>query len=463
MPAAPAGASRPSHLLPLFALAIGFVMAMLDVTVINVALTSISDQFDTPLSGLVWIVDGYTLTFASLMLAAGALSDQYGAKAVYLAGLAVFTVASLLCGAAPDTGWLIAARLLQGTGAALFVPSSLSLLMHAYQDAGVRGRMLAAWSAIITISATAGPLAGGVLISQFGWRGIFLINLPLGLLGFWLARAKVASPAPQPRPLNPTSHVLGIAALGGASYALIQGNVYGWGAPRILAAGVSALLCALLLVARERRHAHPIVPHALATAPGYAAANVFGFLVNFAVYGLIFLLSLYLQQALGADAMQAGVQLLPVIAVFSIGNLAAGRLAARFGAPATMLGGAAVAALASLGAALAYTPGMPYALLAAFLALGNLATGAAIPAMTALAMQIGGHAHANSGAATLNANRQAGALVGVAAMGTVLHLLPDWHASLPVAMGLIAAAHAANTVIAGRYLMRRFGPAGAAP
>ncbi|MBO1112441.1 MFS transporter [Bordetella petrii] len=437
---------------PLLALAIGCVMAMLDVTVVNVALPSIGAQLSTPLSGLVWIVDGYTLAFAALLLAAGALSDRYGAKPVYLAGLALFTLASLLCGAAPDSGLLVAARLLQGLGAALFMPSSLSLLMHAYQAPEVRGRMLAAWSAIITVAATAGPLAGGMLINEFGWRSIFLINLPLGLAGLWLAHAHLASPAARPRPLNLASHVLGIGMLGLASYALIQGNVHGWTAPRIVAAGLCAVACGAALLARERRHAHPIVPRALSRTPGYLATNTYGFLISFSVYGLIFLLSLYVQQALGADALQAGLQLLPVFGVFSIGNLAAGRLAARWGARATMLAGAAVGALAGIATAMLYTPDSPYLLLVVLLAIGNLATGAAIPAMTALALQIGGAAHANSAAAALNANRQAGALVGVAAIGSVLHALPDWHASLPVAMALIAAAYAANVVIAARYL-----------
>src|SRR5690606_30147000 len=189
----------------------------------------------------------------------------------------------------------------------------------------------------------------------------------------------------------------------------------------------------------------------------YLATNTYGFLVSFSVYGLIFLLSLYVQQALGADALQAGLKLLPVFGVFSIGNLAAGRLAARWGARATMLAGAAIGALAAIATAMLCAPDSPYLLLVILLAVGNLATGAAIPAMTALALQIGGATHANSAAAALNANRQAGALVGVAAIGGVLHALPDWHASLPTAMFLIAAASAGNVVIAARCPPRSAG------
>lgn len=459
-PPAPAAATG---LPPLFALAIGFIMAMLDVTIVNVALPSIAAQFGTPLSGLVWIVDGYTLTFAAFLLAAGALSDRYGAKAVYLAGLAVFTVASLLCGAAPDTAMLVAARLLQGLGAALFMPSSLSLLAHAYQDEHERGRMLAAWATIITTAASAGPLVGGLLISLLGWRSIFLLNLPLGLLGLWLAQKRLASPAPRPRPVDPMSHLLGIATLGSACFTLVQGNVYGWVSARILAAAALAVLLGTALVVRERRHPHPIVPRALLATPGYLPANAYGFLASFTAYGLIFLLSLYMQQALGATPLQAGLRLLPMLAAFTLGNLASGRLVARWGAPAVMMAGAALGAMSSIALCLAYTPESPYLLLLALVGLGNLAAGAAIPAMTGLAMRLGGHAGANSASALLNTNRQAGTLVGVAIVGTTLHALPDWHASLPVALGMMGFAYVANMAIVLRYLLPRAGQAAATP
>ena len=239
---------------PLVTLAIGFVMAMLDVTVVNVAIPSIALQFAVPLTDLVWIVDGYTLTFAALLLVAGALADRYGAKTLYLAGLGVFTAASLLCGLAPNADTLIAARMLQGVGAALFMPSSLSLLTHAYDDESVRNRMLAAWSAIVAVAGASGPLLGGALIHQFGWRGIFLINIPLGLAGLWLARRRIASAPRRARALNPMSHVLGVVALSSLCFVLIQGNAYGWTSPAIaatmllgLAANVTGLwqlLCA---------------------------------------------------------------------------------------------------------------------------------------------------------------------------------------------------------------------------
>ncbi|MDR6601182.1 DHA2 family methylenomycin A resistance protein-like MFS transporter [Achromobacter deleyi] len=438
--------------LPLVTLAIGFVMAMLDVTVVNVALPSIALQFTVPLTDLVWIVDGYTLTFAALLLVAGALADRYGAKTIYLCGLAVFTLASLLCGLAPDGNSLIAARMLQGVGAALFMPSSLSLLTHAYEDEHVRNRMLAAWSAIVAVAGASGPLLGGVLIHQFGWRSIFLINLPLGVAGLWLARRRIQAAPRRPRALNPLSHLLGVIALSSLCFVLIQGNAYGWTSSRI--AGVAALcaIAVVLLVRRERRHAEPILPRALFKTTQFAASNGVGFLINLASYGQLFLLSLFLQHARGTDALQTGIQLVPMLAVFSIGNMISGRVSARWNVSASLLGGVSLAALMSAAGIYAFSPDMAYWPFAAMVALGNLGVGIAVPAMTSVVMQVSGKQHANSAAAALNANRQSGALVGVALMGTILHLLPDWRASLPAAYVVIAASYTAAVVLVWRHL-----------
>ncbi len=440
--------------LPLVTLAIGFVMAMLDVTVVNVAIPSIALQFAVPLTDLVWIVDGYTLTFAALLLVAGALADRFGAKTLYLAGLGVFTAASLLCGLAPDANTLIAARMLQGVGAALFMPSSLSLLTHAYVDENVRNRMLAAWSAIVAVAGASGPLLGGALIHQFGWRGIFLINIPLGLAGLWLARRRIAAAPRRARALNPLSHVLGVMALSSLCFVLIQGNAYGWTSPAIAATMLLGLAAAALLVRRERQHAEPILPRTLFATPQFSAANAVGFLINLASYGQLFLLSLFLQHARGADALQTGIELVPMLAVFSIGNLISGRVSARWNVSASLLGGVSLAAAMSAIGIAAFTPGVAYWPFAIVVALANLGVGIAVPAMTSIVMQVSGRQHANSAAAALNANRQSGALVGVAVMGTLLHLLPDWHATLPAAYGVITASYGITVVLAWRYLRR---------
>ena len=342
--------------------------------------------------------------------------------------------------------------MLQGVGAALFMPSSLSLLTHAYTDENVRNRMLAVWSAIVAVAGASGPLLGGVLIHQFGWRGIFLINIPLGLAGLWLARRRIAAAPRRPRALNPWSHLLGIVALSSLCFVLIQGNAYGWSSPPIAATALLSLLATALLVQRERRHAEPIIPRALFATGQFAAANGVGFLINLASYGQLFLLSLFLQHARGADALQTGIELVPMLAVFSIGNLISGRVSARWNVSTSLLGGVSLAAVMSAIGIATFTPEVAYWPFAVVVAMANLGVGIAVPAMTSIVMQVSGSQHANSAAAALNANRQSGALVGVAVMGTILHLLPDWHASLRAAYIVITVSYVITVVLAARYL-----------
>ena len=356
--ATPAAIAGRTGLLPLIALAVGFVMAMLDVTVVNVGLSSIEQSLSTPLTMLVWIVDGYTLTFAAMLLVGGALADRYGAKNIYLLGLLLFVAASLLCGAAPTGAMLVAARLLQGLGAALFMPSSLSLLTHIYEDDRVRAHMLGIWSATVGCAAALGPLVGGVLIHAFGWRSVFLINVPVGLFGLFMAHKMIPAVQKHARELTILSHVLGVLMLAALSFVLIQGPAYGWTSGPIVAAAAVVVLAAFLLVRRERRGTVSLLPRELFATPQFAAANGIGFLINFGVYGQIFFVSLFLQQARGADALQTGVQLLPMMVVIFAGNLLSGRITAHRGPRFPMLLGLSTGALFA-GLLMALTPHTP--------------------------------------------------------------------------------------------------------
>jgi DHA2 family methylenomycin A resistance protein-like MFS transporter len=427
-------------------LAIGFVMAMIDVTAVNLALPAIALDLHVPLSGLVWVVDGYTLMFAALLLAGGSLADRYGARNAYVGGLAVFLLGSLLCGLAPTNGALIGARLLQGVGAALFMPSSLSLLTSSFTSEHTRIKMLALWSAIVGGSSALGPLAGGILVHSFGWRSVFLINLPIGLLGVLLAHARIAPTPGHQRPLSLGSHALCVVTLAALSFFLIEGPALGWTSAPALGSGIVAVLAAMLLVRAERRGAHPLLPRALFSTSGFAASNVTGFLINYAAFGQIFLISLFLQQARDAAPLEAGVQLLPMMSGFVIGNVLSSRISAHLGTRASMLIGLSVAALASL-ALTAFRQHTPYPLLAAGVLTMNIFVGIAIPAMTTTVMQLAGRTNANSAAAALNANRQIGALVGVALTGTILHFSSDWNERLPLALAANGVAYLAGAVL----------------
>lgn len=444
------GATRLS-ILPLITLAIGFVMAMLDVTVVNVGLSSITQSLGTPLSTLVWVVDGYTLTFAAMLLVGGALADRFGARNIYLLGLLLFVIASLLCGAAANGSMLVAARLLQGIGAAFFMPSSLSLLTHVYEDARVRARMLGIWSAIVGGAAAVGPLVGGVLIHAFGWRSVFLINVPLGLLGLVMALRLLPAVERHARDLRISSHLLGVLMLASLSFVLIEGPVFGWLSWPILGALGTTLVTLVWLVQRERHGKTPLLPRALFATPQFAAANGIGFMINFGVYGQLFFLSLFLQQARGSDALQTGLQLVPMMVVIFGGNLLSGRMTAHWGPRLPLRLGLTVGTV-FCALLMALTPQTPYWMLAVGAAIANLGLSIAIPAMTTAVMQVAGKAHANSAAAALNANRQIGALVGVAVVGAVMHTFSGWTARVALSYGFIATAYLVGLLLVLRYI-----------
>ncbi|WUR11544.1 MFS transporter [[Empedobacter] haloabium] len=447
----------------LLTLALGFVMAWIDVTAVNTALSDIATDLHVPLAGLVWVVDGYTLTFAALLLAGGALADRVGPRRAYQAGLLVFVAGSVLCALAPSGTLLVAARLLQGAGAALFMPSSLSLLAQSTADEGARARMFGIWSALVSAAATVGPLAGGLLVHAFGWRSIFWLNVPLGLAGLALTFAVVPPGAAHPdRPLALSSHAIAAVALAALAYVLIEGPAQGWTAPAVLAAGMALLVLGGWAVRRERVGTTSMLPRALYGNAGFGAAVAMGFLVNFGFFAQLFVISLFLQQGHGIGALETGVRLLPMMAVTGVTNLLAGRVIARRGVRWPLLlglGGAAGAALLLTGVAGAATPN----LVVAGGTLVTLSLGLAIPAMTATVMQAGGRAYANSAAAALNANRQVGALVGVAVAGTVLHLADAWPARLALVFGITAAGFALAWLLVFLHVQRAAARAPAAP
>ncbi len=443
----------PSDVLVLLTLATGFVMAMIDTTAVNVALPDISASLSVPLNGLVWVVDGYTLTFAAFLIAGGALADRWGPKSVYQGGLALFLFASLLCGIAPGGKSLVAARLLQGVGASLFMPSSLSLLAHTYTDDRKRAAMLGLWSAMVGFAAATGPLIGGALIHVLGWRSVFWINVPLGLLGIALAYLLIPAAPKQSHPISWVSHAIGALVLATLSVFLIEGPSLGWHSPIVLAAAVVALIATTVLVDHERTSSATLLPRALRRMPGFAAVNLTGFLTNLGAFGQLFLLSLYLQGLGSRDPLETGLQLVPTMATVTVGNFLSSRVSVRFGTRRTMCVGYSIAAALGI-AILIAGRGTPLRLLVGVSAM-NFFVGMAIPAMTTTAMQIAGRTYANGAAAALNANRQIGALVGVALMGAIIHSASSWDARLMIGFATIVSSYAAAALFVYRFIGRR--------
>jgi DHA2 family methylenomycin A resistance protein-like MFS transporter len=422
----------------ILAVSLGFVMAMLDVTVVNVALGDIQAELHTSLSTLVWTIDAYTLTFAALLLFGGALADRIGAKRAYMFGLMWFVVASALCGAAQSGPALIAARLVQGAGAAFFMPSSLSLLTQSFPDRKVRTRLLGMWGAIVATAAGSGPLIGGVLVSEFGWRSIFYLNLPIGILGIALTSLVLKPSARRHHPFDVLTHALIMTALAGLSYALIEGPALGWLSIPIITAALIAVLACAAVFARERVAGHPVIPHTLAYNTRFWILNSMGFAINFVMFGEIFAVSMFLQRARGASALMTGLEMLPMMCMLSVMNLGSGYLCVRWGIRKVIVIGMLATACGCLLTAVFGNDSSIW-MLTLSVALCNAGLGFAIPAMINGVMHEASGRDANVGAATLNANRQIGALAGVAAVGIVLHLSTNWSVTLGVVFGGFAA------------------------
>jgi DHA2 family methylenomycin A resistance protein-like MFS transporter len=247
--------TRLAKLFTLAAMSLGYGVVQLDVTIVNTALNSIGTSLGGGVSELQWVVSTYTIAFAALILTAGTLGDRFGAKNIFMGGFAIFTAASLGCAVAPTSSILIAARALQGVGAAILVPNSLALLTHAYGNETERGRAVGVWAAGASLALTAGPLIGGGLIEIAGWRSIFLVNLPIGLGALWLTWRYATDTTRTQHPLDLPGQAAAIGMLGVLAGAIIEGGRLGWTNAWVVAGfGAFVMLAALFPCKSGARH-----------------------------------------------------------------------------------------------------------------------------------------------------------------------------------------------------------------
>jgi DHA2 family methylenomycin A resistance protein-like MFS transporter len=437
-----ASSARPAGLpLILLAASFGFTIVQLDVTIVNVALDAIGREFGAPTASLQWVVDAYTLLLAALLLSAGALGDRFGPRRAFLAGLVLFAVSSAACGLAQSSLQLILSRAIQGAAAALLVPPSLALITHAAAgDDRARAWAVGWWTAAGGVSIAAGPVIGGLLIGAFGWRWVFLVNLPLCLLGVALTLAFVPEVPPrEKRPLDLPGQALGFVALACLVGAVIEGGHRGWSDPLVLGALIGGLAAVAAFLAVETRSPHPAVPLAVFKGRMVWSAVVIGTAVNFTYYGVIFVLGLFLQRSAGYGVVQAGLAFLPLTATFIVSNLLSGRIAHCFGPARTMAGGVLVAAI---GYALTsrLTPTTPFWLMIPGFLLIPGGMGTAVPAMTSALLASVDRHFSGTASGVFNACRQASGAAGVAVMGALAAGGPERIATGLRASGLIAAA-----------------------
>jgi EmrB/QacA subfamily drug resistance transporter len=330
MPEALVARGTPQGRWVLTAAVLGSGMAMLDGTVVNIALRSIGDDLDASIAQLQWVTNAYLLSLASLILVGGSLGDHLGRKRVFLAGVTWFAIASALCGMAQSPGQLIAARLLQGVGAALLTPGSLAMIQGSFRKAD-RGRVIGQWAGLGGIAAAIGPLLGGWIIDNASWRWIFGINVPLAVVVVLVAARHVPeSRDPEAaRSFDVLGAALGVVGLGGATYALIENG----SAPtsRVLTAAVVGVVALVLFVYFERRHPDALVPMHLFASRTFSVANGLTLLVYGALGALLFFLVLQLQVVTGWSPLAAGLSTVPLTLVMLVFSSRAGALAARIG------------------------------------------------------------------------------------------------------------------------------------
>ena len=430
--------------LTLAAMSLGYGVVQLDVTIVNTALHSISGTLVGGVSELQWVVSAYTIAFAAFILTAGALGDRIGAKRIFMAGFVIFTAASAACAWAPSAAILIAARCVQGLAAAILVPNSLALLSHTYADEKARGRAVAVWAAGASLALTAGPFVGGALITLVGWRSIFLVNLPIGLAGLWLTWCFAGETSRSPeREIDLPGQIAAIAALGSLAGAIIEGGSLGWENPFVLAGFAIFALFGLLFVWRELRAAQPMLPLSLFKHRMFALTSLIGLLVNVALYGLIFVLSLYFQQVNGLSAFQTGLAFVPMMGVVLPVNLIAPVITERFGAPATIAAGAMLSAAGCL-AALGIQADTSYWAICAQLIAMSSGLGLLVPPLTSTLLGSVEKSRSGIAAGVLNATRQTGSVLGVALFGSLVGqsgtFMAGLHASLTIAAGVLIAA-----------------------
>lgn len=403
---------------------LGLFMTYVDSTILTVALPAVAHEFHAQVTGLQWVLDGYQLVLASLLVLAGSTADRLGRRRVLRLGLVVFSVGSLLCGLAPNIAALVVCRIVQAVGGCMLAPVSLSIVRQVFTDPAERAKALGWWSAIFGLGVAAGPLVGGVLVSGVGWRAVFWVNVPVGVVAWVLAgRVVPESRAPQPRRTDLAAQLLVMVALAALTYGLIESPVRGWTSGPIIAAFVTSAIAAAVLVVVERSRAEPLFQPRFFRSPTFCAANAIAVISFLALSGFLFVNTLYLQQVRGDSALVAGLAVAPATLMIVVLAPTAGRLVGRHGPrrPLLLAGGCLAGGAALL---VGLTPTTSYPVLASAYLLLGAGFGLVNPPITNTAVAGMPVTQAGVAGAIASTARQVGNTLGVAVMGSMVAQAP---------------------------------------
>ncbi len=408
---------------PLTALCLGWFIVIVDATIVNVALPSMAGDLRASVSGLQWVLDGYTVTFAGLLLAGGSAADRWGARRVFDVGLALFAAASIGCAVAPGLTALITARVVQGIGAALLVPACLALIQATYPDRLTRARAIGIWGTVGGIAGGIGPLLGGILTEAFGWRALFWVNLPVAVLTLWFTGRYVhaggATEGGVPRGFDFPGQLTGGIALVGLTAGVVEGGRNGWVTPVPLALIAVGFASAAMFVAIERRRAEPMLPLSIFDNREMSGATAVGFIMNFSFYGLLFVEAIALQRRYALSPLLTGLALLPQTGVIAVGSWFGGVTTGRIGPRVPMMVGMAVGAAGFFGLTM-IGPDTPYLAIVGPMAAAGFGISFCMPAATSAVVEAAPPNRGGIASGALNASRQVGGALGIALLGSFI-------------------------------------------
>jgi len=430
--------------------AFGLFMIMLDNTVVNVALPSIERDLHVSIASLEWIVTAYALTFAALLITGGKLADLYGRRRLFMIGIAVFTLSSLACGLAPSAGFLIGARAVQGIGAALMSPATLSIIMATFPPKE-RGQAIGIWAGVSALALAIGPLVGGLIVDNINWNWIFFVNVPVGALGIAASLFFITESRDTAREQSIDLPGLATSGLGlfSLSYALIEGNQHGWASPEIIGLFVAAVVLLAGFVLVEKHQRLPMLDLSLFRNGTFLGANVVALLVSLGMFGVFFFVSLYVQNILGYSPTKAGAIFLPMTLLIILVAPLAGRASDRVGSRWLMAVGMTILGVSLLLYQRVGVHSDFWTLLPSLL-LGGIGMALTMSPMTAAAMSSVPVDKAGVGSGVLNSFRQLGGSLGIALMGAIVATYLHDPARTPAgAQDFVNGLHASLLVAAG--------------
>ena len=410
----------------LIVVSLGFFMTLLDLTIVNIAIPDMIARLHASLDDILWVINGYALILAVLLITAGRLGDIIGQRTMFIAGVLVFTAASAACGLSPSPAWLIAFRVAQGLGAAMLMPQTLAILTTVFPPER-RGAAFGVWGAVAGVATIAGPTLGGLLVTAFDWRYIFFINVPIGAAVVLLAFGIIPGVrVRRQHRLDIPGVMLASLALLGICYGLVEGQRYNWGKitsflsiPLVIGAGV-VLLVVFLLVQAARQDREPLVPFSLFRDRNYSLMNWVAATIAIGMMGIFLPLTIYLQTVLGFSALKAGLAMAPASVVSMFVAPFAGRMSDRIGGKYILVSGLVLFGAGMAWIALTAQVGSAWYDFSAPLVMSGLGMGCIFAPMTTMAMHDVKPAQAGAASGVLNTTRQVGAVIGTAAVGALL-------------------------------------------